>query len=986
MQRSLNLSHRLLVSALAATVLAGGATVPSDYWRAPIAVARAAAAGPALSVDAAADRHPISDDIYGLNSYGVDPGFAKEIRVPVQRWGGDGTTRYNWLVDSSNAGGDWYFMGGSGNANPTPAAGADAFIDANRAAGSKSLLTIPAIGWVNRTSAWNCSYPQSVYPNQQSYNPYVHPNGDNCGNGVDASGQNITDTDPLANNIQVDATWMKGWIDHNLAKYGTAARGGVQIYQMDNEPSGWGNTHRDVHPGPTGYDELLNDTIPYAAMIKADDPSAQIDGPGDFGWPAYIGMGKPGDDATSHGVGLAEYYLQQMRAYEQQHGVRLLDFFDEHYYPTSGDTCLALCPAGDANTQAERLQSTRSLWDPTYVENDWIGQYYGAIDLIPRFKGWVAKDYPGTKAAITEYNWGGVESVNGALTEADVLGIFGREGLDMATMWGPPSSTQPVAYAFRMYRNYDGQGGSYGDTWVQSSSADQDQLAVYGAQRSSDGALTLMVINKTGNDVASNLSLADFTPAATAQVYTYSGANASAIVRGADLPVSASGFTATYPANSITLLVIPQGSAAPTTTPVQVTNTNTPVPPTATATSTPVPPTTTATNTNTPTNTPTNTSVPPTNTNTPVPPTNTNTSVPATATPTNTPVPPTATPTNTPVPPTATPTRTNTPIPPTSTPIPPTSTPIPPTSTPIPPTSTPIPPTSTPVPPTATNTSLPPTATPTNTPILPTATGMSTATNTSVLPTTTPTTTLMPPVATATNIPTSPTVTPTNTSVPATATAIPLPSPWLHQDIGAVKRPGSASYTGGTFTVSGSGMDIWGTGDGFEYVYQSLSGDGQIVARVASQSNTNSWAKAGVMIRETLGASARYADMVVTPGNGAAFQRRVTPGGSSAHSGMGGVRVSLWVRLARGGNVVTGYVSSDGTTWTRVGAATVPMSTTVYVGLAVTAHTNSAVSTATFDHVAVTITSGTAVHPRAVVPRSAARHASLRARSNKSRR
>jgi len=87
MQRPLNLSRRLLVSALAATVLAGGATAPSDYWRAPIAVARAAATGPALSVDAAADRHPISDDIYGLNSYGVDPNFAKEIRVPVQRWG-----------------------------------------------------------------------------------------------------------------------------------------------------------------------------------------------------------------------------------------------------------------------------------------------------------------------------------------------------------------------------------------------------------------------------------------------------------------------------------------------------------------------------------------------------------------------------------------------------------------------------------------------------------------------------------------------------------------------------------------------------------------------------------------------------------------------------------------------------------------------------------------------------------------------------------
>ena len=493
-----------------------------------------------------------------------------------------------------------------------------------------------------------------------------------------------------------------------------------------------------------------------------------------------------------------------------------------------------------------------------------------------------------------------------------------------------------------MYRNYDGQGGSYGDIWVRSSSADQGQLAVYGAQRSADGALTLMMINKTGNDLTSNLALANFTPAATAQVYTYSAANASAIVRGAALPVSASGFTTTYPANAITLVVIPRGSAAPTDTPAPATNT--PVPPTVTATptssSTPVPPTATATNTNTP-----------------VPPTNTNTSVPATATATNTSVPPTATPS-----------RTSTPVPPTSTP---TSTPVPPTAT---PTNTP---TSTPVPPTATNTSLPPTVTPTNMPSLPAATRTSTATNTSVPPTATPTNTLVPPTATTTNIPTFPTVTPTNTPVPATATTIPLPSPWLHQDIGAAKRPGSASYAGGTFTMAGSGTDIWGASDGFGYVYQPLSGDGQIVARVASQSNTNSWAKAGVMIRETLGPSARYADMVVTPGNGAAFQCRVTPGGSSVHSGLGGARVPLWVRLARNGNVVTGYVSPDGTTWTRVGAATVPMSTMVYVGLAVTAHTNSAVSTATFDHVAVTIAPGTVTYRGTAVHRSAVRHRSL---------
>ncbi len=552
-------------------ILLGLTSIPS---RGPVHLTSVLASGPepgpALSVDVALGRHPISDDIYGMNNYGVDASFARELHVPVQRWGGDATTRYNWLLDSSNAGADWYFMGGGSNPHPTPGAGADAFVRTNQADGSESLLTIPVIGWVNSIVGWNCSFPRSKYPPQQAYNPYVHPNGDDCGNGVDTSGKTLADADPSANNLQVNATWMEAWIKHLLSTFGPASKGGVQIYEMDNEPSGWGNTHRDVHPGPTGYDELINDTIPYAAMIKRDDPSAQIDGPGDFGWPAYSGMGKPGDDATAHGMGFAAYYLQRMHAYAQQHGVRLLDYFDEHYYPTTNDGvgCLALCPAGDAATQALRLASTRSLWDPTYVENNWIGKWYGAIDLIPRFQAWVNKDYPGTKVAISEYNWGGLESMNGALAEADVLGIFGREGLDLATMWGPPTSTQPGAFAFRIYRNYDGLGSRYGDTWVQSASADQGQLAIYGAQRSSDGALTLVVINKTATDLQSPLALAGFTPAGSAQVYRYSDADLGQIVRQPDQPVTAGGFSATYPAYSITMVVIPRNTGVtPTAAP-----------------------------------------------------------------------------------------------------------------------------------------------------------------------------------------------------------------------------------------------------------------------------------------------------------------------------------------------------------------------------------------------------------------------------------
>jgi len=138
------------------------------------------------------------------------------------------------------------------------------------------------------------------------------------------------------------------------------------------------------------------------------------------------------------------WYLQQMNAYEQQNGRRILDYLDLHYYPQAGG--VALSSEGGASTQALRLRSTRSLWDASYIDESWISDTAPggeAVRLIPRMRDWVNSYYPGTKLAITEYNWGGLESINGALAQADALGIFGREGLDMATLWAPPSSIQP---------------------------------------------------------------------------------------------------------------------------------------------------------------------------------------------------------------------------------------------------------------------------------------------------------------------------------------------------------------------------------------------------------------------------------------------------------------------------------------------------------------------------------------------------------------
>jgi regulation of enolase protein 1 (concanavalin A-like superfamily) len=180
-----------------------------------------------------------------------------------------------------------------------------------------------------------------------------------------------------------------------------------------------------------------------------------------------------------------------------------------------------------------------------------------------------------------------------------------------------------------------------------------------------------------------------------------------------------------------------------------------------------------------------------------------------------------------------------------------------------------------------------------------------------------------------------------------------LPTPWLNQDVGNTVQAGSASFASGTFTVQGAGADIWGTSDAFQFVYQSLAGDGEIVARVTSIQNTNSYAKAGVMIRESLAPNAAHVMLDVNPTNNVEFETRQATGGSTAWlSGSTQVRPT-WLKLARAGSNISASVSADGTTWRTVGTATLSIATNAVVGLVDTSHNTSVLNTSTFDSVSV---------------------------------
>jgi hypothetical protein len=511
----------------------------------PTAVARAAT-GPALAVDGAAGRHAINPGIYGLNF--ADATEAAQLALPLDRWGGNTTDTYNWQLGSDNTGNDWYFENiadcfGVTSCN-APYFGYRAFVEKDRSVGAKTLFTLPLMGEVAKDAPtqhpFTCGFPKTVFPTQDKSDNW----DPNCGDGL-SGGQPLA-ADPSRDGTPVGASFDGGLVADMVSRYGTAAHGGVAYYELGNEPGLWDSTHRDMHPQPTSYDELWQKSRDAAIAVKQADPSAGVLGFSEWGWPNYFCSGldlalpnascdaSSPDRAAHGGEPLAEWLLDQFHAYDEQHGERLLDYLDLHYYAQDGST----------------TDVTRSLWDPTYTDPSWINTQ---IDLIPRMRAWVAAHYPGTGLSLSEYNLSvSSDPVVNALIQADTLGIFAREGLDLATRWALPDvDGADIEDAFLMFRNYDGQHHTFGDTYVQSSSADQSQLAVYAAQRSDDGAYTVLVVNKTAGALTSPLALSGVTLTGTPQAWQWTG---GAIARVADPPPS---LTLTYPARSLTLLVLP---------------------------------------------------------------------------------------------------------------------------------------------------------------------------------------------------------------------------------------------------------------------------------------------------------------------------------------------------------------------------------------------------------------------------------------------
>jgi hypothetical protein len=252
-----------------------------------------------------------------------------------------------------------------------------------------------------------------------------------------------------------------------------------------------------------------------------------------------------------------------MAAAEKQAGKRLLDVLDVHWYPEAQGGGKRIIESGtDPALIAARLAAPRSLWDPAYTEKSWItdSSTKGPIRLLPRLLDKIARCYPGTKLSISEYNYGGGDNISGAIAEADVLGIFGREGVFAANEW-PMSGGEPfIAGALNMYRNYDGKSAAFGDTTVRAQTSDVEGTSLYAATDSTDkGRLVLVAINKRDKSVHADLTIEHFGTAGPAEVYRLAGNSAKPAPADAINIPSIGNANFDLPARSISTIVMRSG-------------------------------------------------------------------------------------------------------------------------------------------------------------------------------------------------------------------------------------------------------------------------------------------------------------------------------------------------------------------------------------------------------------------------------------------
>ena len=494
-----------------------------------------------FTIDANRAVKPISRYIYGVNQE-----LGGELsNLTLRRMGGNRWTAYNWANNASNAGNDWVFQNdGYLGGGDTPGGAVISAIQNASEHKAAVLLTIPIAGYVaadklgdgdvrNTPNYLETRFRQGRPEKGSAFTLKPNPNA------------KFVYQDEFANWIKVKYPYTQ--TDPQRPVW----------FSLDNEPDLWSSTHLEIHPQPVTYAELAHKTIAYAKALKAVMPNALIFGPVNYGFNGFVNLQNASD---ANGRDFQTFYLQRMKQAETANGKRLLDVLDVHWYPEArGDGVRIISKDATPGLVTARVQAPRSLWDPNYKEDSWIANDYlgGPIKLLPYLYDKIKDAYPGTKLAFTEYNYGGGGHISGAIAQADVLGIFGREGVFAATHWPANQDERFNIAALQMYRNFDGKNGSFGDTSVFAKTNKVAETSVYASLDSTTpNRMMVVAINKTNGPVKAVIKISDAGFVKRAQVYQLAGTTPQPKKKAGFTITNPARFTYKMPAMSVTTLVL----------------------------------------------------------------------------------------------------------------------------------------------------------------------------------------------------------------------------------------------------------------------------------------------------------------------------------------------------------------------------------------------------------------------------------------------
>jgi glycosyl hydrolase family 44/carbohydrate binding protein with CBM4/9 domain/List-Bact-rpt repeat protein len=526
-----------------------------------VAMAATADAAPTLRVRAETPGHAINPAIYGINSLATGKATylaADSAMLGSDRFGGNRVTGFNWENNFSNAGSDWQHSSDNWlTQNPLPTGtgiggAVSGFVEHNLGLGRKPIVQLQLAGYVAADGSGAVTEAEKA-PSARWKKV------------IFAKGSAFSLTPSTADS----AVYMDEEVNFLVRKFGRADQGGVPYYSLDNEPALWGGTHPRIHSQSLTYKELLDKSEALAKAIKAVDPSAKVMGSESFGamemWKCYSGTATSIPECTDWSDYSGKYnwavaaFLGEMKARSATAGKRLIDVLAIHWYPEDkGDARIndgAIMNGGTAKDIEARLQAPRSLWDTAYLENSWVTGMTGnkPVSILTRTLKSIDTTWPGTRLALTEYNYGGENHWSGALAQADVLGVFGKLDLEAANLHTAFSGH--LEAAFRLYRNFDGKGNGFGDTYVAVDNPDSSVFSTYASLDSKNPKLLhIVAINKSSSAKPITLALSG-KPWQSAVAYGFS--TDSVITQlAAPAAVTASGFDYTLPATSATHFVV----------------------------------------------------------------------------------------------------------------------------------------------------------------------------------------------------------------------------------------------------------------------------------------------------------------------------------------------------------------------------------------------------------------------------------------------